>query len=102
MSTNKTQATLVKMANQIGLFFASQTPDDMDVSARALAGHLKLFWAPTMRARLVEQIGNGSTEGVDEIVILAVRNHRSTLLSEKVHDAAEAANWAPEGGGDAG
>lgn len=51
-------ARLVKMANQIATFFASQPSVE---PARAVAMHLNDFWPPTMRARLLEMIGAGGT-----------------------------------------
>jgi formate dehydrogenase subunit delta len=93
---------LVKMANQIATFFESQSPTRPEVSAQAVAAHLKLFWAPTMRAHLVEAHDLGETAQMSPIVDTAVRVHRATLLSQRAHLPAEAAEVFPEGGGDAG
>ena len=43
---------LVKMANQIGDFFESHP--DREEAPREIALHLKKFWAPQMRAQLLE------------------------------------------------
>lgn len=42
---------LVKMANQIGGFFA-QMPDRQEAIA-AIAGHLRSFWEPRMRREII-------------------------------------------------
>lgn len=102
MSAYSTQANLIKMANQISTFFESQTPADTAASAQALAAHLKLFWAPAMRSRLVDQIERDELEGVHPVVESAVRRHRATLVAEQAHVRAEAALLQPAGGGDAG
>jgi formate dehydrogenase subunit delta len=48
---------LVTMANDIGAFFASE-PDPAE-GARGVANHLQRFWAPTMRAALLEHWRRG-------------------------------------------
>jgi formate dehydrogenase subunit delta len=40
---------LIRMANQIATFFRSQPGEDQ---AERVAGHLKDFWGPEMRAEL--------------------------------------------------
>lgn len=102
MSSYDSQANRIKMANQISGFFRTQTPEDEAASAQSVAGHIKLFWAPCMRAALVEQIDRGAFDGVDPIVVTAVRNHRATLVNGHVHVAAEETLLGPERGGDAG
>jgi len=42
---------LVKMANEIGAFFASEP--DPEQAVNAVAGHLRRFWDPRMRAQIV-------------------------------------------------
>lgn len=96
------EANLVKMANQIATFFESQTPTEPAKSAQALAGHIKLFWAPSMRTRLVDKVQRGDVEGISPIVVTAVHNHSKTLTQTNVHVAAEETLLGPEGGGDAG
>ena len=44
---------LAYKANKIGKFFESQNPETAVV---AIAEHLRLFWAPAMRARLLGHI----------------------------------------------
>lgn len=45
---------LIRMANQIASFFATQPGTDQ---AERVAGHLKDFWGPEMRAELKAQAG---------------------------------------------
>jgi formate dehydrogenase subunit delta len=49
MSHDEAEAKLVRMANQIATFFASQPGHDQ---AERVACHLRDFWDPAMRARL--------------------------------------------------
>lgn len=41
---------LIYMANQIGRFFAHRPPDQ---AAEAVAEHLRKFWEPRMRAKII-------------------------------------------------
>ena len=43
---------LVRMANDIGSFFASEA--DQSVAAENIRQHIHRFWDPRMRARIVE------------------------------------------------
>lgn len=43
---------LVRMANDIGAFFASEA--DQNVAAEGIRQHIRRFWDPRMRARIVE------------------------------------------------
>ncbi len=51
--------TLVKMANQIGQFFSGQKSRDQIADA---ADHLKRFWAPRMRANIVDYVARGGED----------------------------------------
>lgn len=42
---------LVRMANDIGSFFASET--DQNVAAASIHQHLKRYWDPRMRGRII-------------------------------------------------
>jgi len=59
---------LVYMANQIGVFFSSQSGANPQAS---IANHLKRFWDPRMRRELVAYVAAGG-KGVDEVVLGAV------------------------------
>lgn len=58
---------LVRMANQIATFFSTQPREDQ---VERVAGHLRDFWAPSMRARLVE-IARSGGEGLDPLALAA-------------------------------
>ncbi|HZE92688.1 MAG TPA: formate dehydrogenase subunit delta [Rhizobacter sp.] len=91
---------LAKMANQIASFFDAQS--DETTAARAVASHLKLFWAPQMRRKLVDDVDNGHTETMSPVVIQAVHDHRSSLLMTSKHISGEERQLGHQGGGDAG
>lgn len=66
---------LVRMANDIGRFFAGEP--DRNEAARGVAAHLKRFWDPRMRAQIVAHYRAGG-EGLEDIVRSAV-----ALLAEE-------------------
>ena len=70
---------LVKMANQIGSFFAAQKVG----AAAGMAEHLRKFWAPHMRAAIAEHVSHGGG-GLDPIAIEAIK----ILQAEKTKGAA--------------
>jgi formate dehydrogenase subunit delta len=59
---------LIYMANQIGKFWLSQ---DKATAADAIATHIRKFWDPRMRARIVAHLAEGG-EGLDPAVRDAV------------------------------
>lgn len=94
--------TLVKMANQIGLYFASQHGDDPAAAAQAVVAHLKLFWAPPMRRSLIElQAGQGG-DALLPVVRQALATHASELMSASARVKGPGSEVFPAGGGDAG
>jgi len=68
---------LVKMANNIGSFFAADP--DRNVALEGIAGHLKRFWDPRMRRQLLEWIDSGGSEGLDPIVLEAIQSRRELI-----------------------
>jgi formate dehydrogenase subunit delta len=66
-------AKLVYMANQIATFFASQ-PEAERVDG--VAAHLKDFWTPDMRARLIEIIDGGASGPLPLVVAASERLRR--------------------------
>lgn len=68
---------LVKMANQIGTFFAAMP--DRDEALADIATHLRRFWAPPMRRALLEGVDNGRADAVTPIVRAALERHRERL-----------------------
>jgi len=68
---------LVKMANEIGAFFAAEP--DGKVARAGIAGHLKRFWEPRMRREIFAVIARGPDHGLKQIVVEALQEHRQTL-----------------------
>ena len=93
---------LVKMANQIGSFFDAQSATDPVAAAQAVASHLKLFWAPSMREQLIGALDAGKTDGLDPVVASALRSHRVNLMTRGAAAPAQTREAFPDGGGDAG
>ena len=51
---------LIRMANQIGDYFAAY-PDRGEAVA-GIANHLRSFWAPAMRRRIIDHLAGGGAE----------------------------------------
>ena len=75
MGMNATQ--LIKMANQIGDFFASQ-PDPQQGRAD-FALHLKRQWDPQMRTALYAHLDASGGEGLSAFVVDAMRTLRDQV-----------------------
>lgn len=67
---------LVRMANQIGVFFESM-PDRKE-ALEGLATHLKKFWDPRMRRALLALVDAGDGK-LSPMVLAAVQAHRAML-----------------------
>jgi formate dehydrogenase subunit delta len=59
---------LAYMANQIGRFFQSQSPD---TAVAEIEEHIRKFWDPRMRKAIVAQLAEGSIE-LDPLVRQAI------------------------------
>ncbi|WP_028312927.1 formate dehydrogenase subunit delta [Derxia gummosa] len=70
---------LVRMANQIGAFFAAM-PDRAE-ALQGIAQHIHRFWEPRMRRDLFAHIDATNGDGLDEIVTVALREHREELAA---------------------
>jgi formate dehydrogenase subunit delta len=68
---------LVSMANQIGSFHAS-LPNRAE-ALKGTANHIRRFWDPRMRRALLAHIDTKAGEGLDPLVLEAVRAHRADL-----------------------
>ena len=68
---------LIRMANQIGIFFESM-PDRQE-ALDGVATHLKKFWDPRMRQALLQQVDRADANGIRDIVLAAVRAHRAQI-----------------------
>ncbi|MCO6180292.1 formate dehydrogenase subunit delta [Ciceribacter sp. RN22] len=69
MSHEHTAEKLVRMANQIASFFASQ-PEATRVDG--VATHINRFWEPRMRRQLFEILDAGG-DGLDPLVLDAAK-----------------------------
>ena len=69
---------LIRMANQIGVFFESM-PDRAEALV-GLANHLKKFWDPRMRKAFLQLVDDEANQSqVSDIVRVAMREHRALL-----------------------
>jgi len=68
---------LVKMANGIGDFFASEP--DKAKGVKGVADHIRAFWEPRMRRQIYAHLDATSGAGLSEIVLSALRDHRQEL-----------------------
>jgi formate dehydrogenase subunit delta len=68
---------LIKMANRIGDFFESY-PEQMEALAE-ISNHLRKFWAPSMRERLMSHVDTTNGEGLNDIVLRSLLTHRLEL-----------------------
>jgi formate dehydrogenase subunit delta len=66
---------LIKMANEIGEFFAGTT--DSQQAARDVANHLKRYWEPRMRAQMLTYYRQRSGAGLTDLA-----KHAVALLDE--------------------
>lgn len=62
-------ASLVKMANDIGDYFASEP--DHAAAVAAIATHIRRYWDPRMRRQIVAHL-HGSGDGLSELARTAV------------------------------
>jgi len=65
---------LIRMVNRIGAFFAAMP--DRDEAMLDLAQHVRRFWEPRMRLQLFEHLEIRHGDGIDALVIDALRRHR--------------------------
>jgi len=61
---------LIKMANEIGEFFAGVS--DPQQAARDVANHLRRFWEPRMRAQMLRYYEQRQGAGLSEVAKHAV------------------------------
>ncbi|KAA0683871.1 formate dehydrogenase subunit delta [Roseomonas genomospecies 6] len=70
-----TTRELIRMANQIAGYFQSYPQDE---AVTETAGHIRAFWEPRMRQRLLDHTAAGG-EGLHEIVTQAVERLRGPV-----------------------
>ena len=69
---------LIRMANQIGVFFESM-PDRAEAQ-EGLANHLKKFWDPRMRRAFLQLVDDETSQPlISEMVLASMREHRGLL-----------------------
>jgi formate dehydrogenase subunit delta len=69
---------LIRMANQIGVFFESM-PDRAEAQ-EGLANHLKKFWDPRMRRAFLQLVDDETSQPqISEMVRASMREHRDLL-----------------------
>jgi formate dehydrogenase subunit delta len=68
---------LIRMANQIGVFFESM-PDRAEGAGRDSA-HIRKFWDPRMRRAFLAMVDASDEHGLSELVLAALRTHRNVL-----------------------
>jgi len=61
---------LIKMANEIGDFFAGESAPGQ--APRDVANHLKRYWEPRMRREMLAHYGRGAAGGLSDIARDAV------------------------------
>lgn len=69
--------TLVKMANQIGLFFDAM-PDRQE-AVNGVAQHIRKSWTPAMRNQFMQHVDAGGA-GLLPLVQQSMQVHRSLLV----------------------
>jgi len=65
------------MANQIGDFF--EVMPDRAQALTDIATHVRKFWEPRMRRQILEHLDQQGGEGLSDIVLQALTEHRSML-----------------------
>jgi formate dehydrogenase subunit delta len=68
---------LIKMANQIGEFFASFP--DREEALDGVATHIKKFWEPRMRSALLAHLDAAGYGELNGTAADAIRTHRGRL-----------------------
>ena len=68
------RATLVRMANQIAIFFRSQ-PED--VAIEGTADHIRSYWNKVMRRDIYAHLDRGG-EGLDPLTLKALERLRAS------------------------
>jgi len=63
---------LIKMANEIGEFFAGVEVNDPQAAASDVANHLKRYWEPRMRAQMLKYYKERQGAGLTEVAKNAV------------------------------
>ena len=68
---------LIKMANQIGTYFAA-FPDRAE-ALDGVATHIRKFWEPRMRRALLEHLDSSGFDELNDTTAEAIRQHRARI-----------------------
>ena len=74
---------LIHMANRIGEFFASM--QDTHEAHEGIAQHLRKFWEPRMRSRLLAHLDVPGAPGLMPLVCEALHKHRHQWPQPSTH-----------------
>ncbi|HYX75459.1 MAG TPA: formate dehydrogenase subunit delta [Steroidobacteraceae bacterium] len=58
---------LIKMANEIGEFFAGADASDPQAAARDVANHITRYWEPRMRAQMLKYYEERNGAGLSDL-----------------------------------
>ena len=61
---------LIKMANEISAYFASEP--DTEQAAKDVAAHLRRYWEPRMRRQMITYYGERRGAGLSELALRGV------------------------------
>ena len=88
---------LIKMANEIGEFFAGADASDPQAAARDVANHITRYWEPRMRAQMLKYYEERDGAGLSDLGKSAVALiHAASRASAAATPApAAAAGTAP-------
>ena len=76
---------LIRMVNRIGEFFEAQP--DRDEAQEGIAEHLRKFWEPRMRERILQLLEQpGETERLHPLVREALQLHAAQLRPVQASD----------------
>jgi formate dehydrogenase subunit delta len=90
---------LIKMANEIGEFFAGASGDQAEAT-QAAAAHMRRYWEPRMRAQIIGYYEERSGAGLSDVALGAVRTLREASRSAaSPSPPAPAAPSAPKSSG---
>lgn len=78
------EQNLIEMANRIGDFFDSMP--DRDEAVDGVADHIRRFWEPRMRRRLLQALDQPDVSGLQMTAIVreALEKHRTKLTPAEI------------------
>ena len=89
---------LIKMANEIGDFFAGVEVNDPQAAARDVANHIKRYWEPRMRAQMLKYYEERQGAGLTDLGKNAVGLLYAASQAPAAAPAVAAASAAPAAG----